>query len=102
MRKFLLFVGWTSLFGSIVDVAIVLFAVFLILTQTGYGWTLSSETLFQVHLTFLLWIKQIAYFMFNHELVAWVFAQSAVALFTLRAIVSTFIGNWALKAAKHC
>jgi hypothetical protein len=36
MRKFLLFVGWTSLFGSIVDVAIALVAIFLILTQSGY------------------------------------------------------------------
>ena len=101
MKKFLLFVGWASIFGSIVDVAIVLFATLLVLTVSGYDWTLSSETLFQVHLTFLLWVKELAYIVFNHEVVAWVFAQSAVALFTVRAIFSTLIGNWALKTARN-
>ncbi len=101
MRSFLLFIGWASLVGSVLDVAVALFALWIV---ANAGWTepaLSVDTLLRLHLSFIYWVKQIAFFLLPNGFVVWIFALPALVLFPLQAILSTLIGAWALSAARR-
>ena len=98
MRAFLLAIGWLSLFGSAADIAIVSFAIILALGGEA-NWAISVGALFQDHISWLMWIKELAYVILPDALVDWIFELPAILYFSVRFVVSTFIGIWALRAA---
>ncbi|NKC01768.1 MAG: hypothetical protein GKR90_25165 [Pseudomonadales bacterium] len=99
MRKFWLSFGWMGAIGSVIDALIVIYAVMIILTTADYGWTLSSEILFRDHLTWLYWVKQLAYLFLDADFIDWVFGLPAVVFFTVRIVVSGLMGKWAFNQA---
>ena len=101
MRSFLVFVGWASLVGSVLDGAMALFALWIV---AGGGWAepaLSVDTLLRTHLPFIYWVKQVAFYVLPNGFVGWVFALPALILFPVRGFVSTLVGAWALSAARR-
>lgn len=100
MRKFLLFIGYSSAVGGVIDGLIALYAVIIILSITDYTWALNSDVLFREHISWLYWIKQAAYYVVHRDFVDWIFALPAVAFFTTRVIASGLIGQWALNRAR--
>jgi hypothetical protein len=101
MRSFLIFIGWASLVGSVLDSAITLFTLWII---ADGGWTepgISVETLLRVYFPFIYWVKQIAFLLLPDDFVAWIFSIPALIMFPARAILSTLIGAWALSAARR-
>lgn len=101
MRSFLLFFGWASLVGSVLDVVIALLALWVV---ADGGWSvpgLSVDTLLRVHLPFIYWVKQVALYLLPQGFVDWILAWPALLLFPLRAVVSTLIGAWALSVARR-
>ncbi len=100
-RKFLLTLGWLSAAGSVFDLLLAAYAAFLVFIEPAYDWRLSTEVLFRDHLTWLYWVKQLAYILFNEELITWAFSLPAMLFFAVRAVISFFIGGWAFKAAER-
>ena len=100
MRKFLLFIGYSSAVGGLLDGLIAIYAAIIILSITDYTWALNSEVLFREHISWLYWIKQAASYVMNRDFVDWIFALPALAFFTTRVITSGLVGQWALNRAR--
>jgi hypothetical protein len=101
MRTFLLIFGWASFVSSLLDVAVALFAFWVV---AAGGWSepsLSADTLLREQLPFIYWVKQLASYVLPQVFVDWMFAWPALVLFPLRAVVSTLIGAWALSTARR-
>ena len=100
MRKFWLTFGWASAIGSVLDTLILMFAVYVIVSVADYTWALSSEVLFREHISWLYWVKQLAYLFMQEDVVHWIFGLPATALFSTRIIISVIVGKWALNKAE--
>ena len=83
MRKFWLTFGWGSAIGSILDALILLFAIYVILSVPSYTWALTSEVLFRDHISWLYWIKQLAYLFMHEDAVNWIFGLPATVFFSV-------------------
>lgn len=99
MRLFLLALGWSSIVGSFGDGAIGLYALWVV---GSAGWAepwMAVDTLFQQHLSFIYWVKQVAYHVLPGGVVAWIFGLPALVYFPARIAMSCVIGWWALSTA---
>ena len=101
MRKFWLTFGWASAIGSVLDTIILLYAIYVIVAFLDYTWSMSSEILFRDYISWLYWVKQLAYYFMHEDAVHWIFGLPAVALFSARIIFSILIGKWALNKAEQ-
>ena len=99
-KKFLLGFGWMSVIGSILDALLAVVALVIAIASTSHGFDISSDTLFKEYLPWLYWVKALAYVVLDRGFVDRVFALPAIGLFTVRAVISTWIGNWALQVAR--
>jgi len=100
MRKFLLFIGWASVLGSLFDTLIAVHALVII---AGDGWNnlmMSVDEHLRAHLTFLYWIKDVAYVILPNGFVDWIFALPALVYFPIRLVLSIVVGAWALSTAR--
>ena len=99
MRKFWLTLGWASAVGSVIDAIILLYAIYVIAVFVEHTWALSSEVLFRDHISWLYWVKQLAYYFMPAETVHWLFGLPATILFSTRIVISILVGKWALNKA---
>ncbi|MEM9173428.1 MAG: hypothetical protein AAGA84_12070 [Pseudomonadota bacterium] len=100
MRKFYLGLVGLTTFGSICDVLIIGVAIAVATLQPDIAWSISVDTLFQQFLSFIYWIKQLAYWVLPDSFVQWVFALPAIPYFAVRLVISVGIGWWAWRKAK--
>ncbi|MEM7098977.1 MAG: hypothetical protein AAF541_12020 [Pseudomonadota bacterium] len=100
-KKCLLAFGWMSVIGSIFDAALAVLALIIAVFSSTHGFDITSDTLFKDYLPWIYWIKALAYEVLDRAFVDWIFALPAIGLFTVRAVVSTWIGNWALRVARR-
>ena len=100
MRWFLLFVGWASLIGSVIDGALILYALFHIFTVPEVTLSITVDEHLKDHLPFIYWIKGIAYATFPAAFVEWLFGLNAIVYFSLRFVINFIVGKWALKTAE--
>jgi hypothetical protein len=98
----LLFIGWAGVIGSVIDGVVSVAAIWLATTTNPSGYSMSVESLFRDHLTWLYWVKQVAFSILPNDFVARVFAIPALVLFPVRVVVSGLIGKWAFSAAARC
>ena len=101
MRRFFLVFGWASLVGSVGDSIVGLYGLWVVGAD---GWSepgLSVDTLLRDHISFLYWVKQVAYVVLPKALVTWTFALPALLYFPIRVVVSTLLGWWALNKARQ-
>ena len=100
MRVFLLFFGWTSLFGSLFDGLILTHAFWLAASGTA-DFSMTVDTHLRDHLSFLYWVKDVGYAILPAGFVDWIFGLNAFVYFPVRIIISVLVGGWALSAAKR-
>ena len=100
MKKFLLFVGWSALFGGILDSLIAIYAACVIGFNCDVNLNLSVNLLFRNYIPFLYPIKQFTYYIMYDKFVFWLFALPALVLFPFRIFVSAIIGKWAFMKVK--
>jgi len=100
MRTFLLILAWASLVASLFDGAIAAFLSWLIVVgEAPAGITVDAHL--KTHLSFIYWVKDVAYLVLSRAFVDWVFALPAMAYFPVRVIVSVIIGAWLLQTARR-
>lgn len=99
MRRFLIFIGWASLIGSILDAGILVYAITQILSLPDVTFAMTVDHHLKDHLSFLYWVKDVAHALFPAGFVDWLFGLNAIAYFSFRLIASAIIGTWALKTA---
>lgn len=100
MRTLLLWFGWLSVVGSLLDGAITAF----LIIQIGLGdapVAMSVDAHLFKHLRFLYWIKDVGYFLLPDGFVDWIFALPALVYFPVRVVTSIIIGALALNAAAN-
>ena len=66
----------------------------------SYTWALTSEVLFRYHISWLYWIKQLAYLLMHEDAVNWIFGLPATVFFSVRIVVNVIVGKWALNKAE--
>ena len=98
MRKFLLFIGWASVIGSIADGAISAFALWLV-SQGEAALSITVDALLRAHLSFIYWVKALAYAIMPDGFVAWMFGLPALIYFPVRVVTSVLLGGWLLHIA---
>lgn len=101
MRAFLLFIGWSSMIGSIFDSALAIYALWINLAADWQLLAITVDAFLKEYVGFIYWVKQIAYFVMPEKIVAWLFSLPALAYFPIRVITSIWIGWWALAKAKQ-
>ena len=99
MRTTLFTIGYLSWFGSLFDSGLVAYHLYLFATGE-MELTASLYTFFHEHLTWLLWVKDIAYAILPHDFVDWVFALPNLVYFPIRIIISMMAGSYCLKWAR--
>ena len=101
MRKFLLFVGWSSFIGSFFDGILGCYAFWLASSSEFIEFSLSLDDYLKQYVEFIYWVKQLAFYVMPHAFVKWLFSIPALIYFPIRILMSIFIGYWALKKAEH-
>lgn len=101
MRGVLLFFGWASFVGSIVDGAIAVFALWIIVSASEPLFAMTVDQHLREHLHFIYWVKQVGYFVLPDGFVNWLFALPALVAFPVRVVASAALGGWALSVAKR-
>ena len=91
MRIFLLVVAWASLIGSFFDAAILAHAGWL-MARGEAALSMTVDTHLREHLSFVYWVKDVAYAVMPRGLVDWMFGLNALVYFPLRIILSGVIG----------
>ena len=99
MRGLLLFLGWSSMIGSLLDGAIMIYAFLLAAAGDAAGFGITVDGHLKDHLSFIYWVKDVAYFLFPTGFVDWLFGLPALLYFPFRVITSIIIGGWALSVA---
>ena len=97
LRKLLLFVGWSSVVGSVGDGALGLYA--LLVVYGGADPLISLDSFLKQHVEAIYWVKQVAYYVMPGDFVVWLFAIPALVYFPVRIVMSAVIGWWALRKA---
>jgi len=100
MRRGLLFLGWASLIASILDGIIILYALWLIYGAGIAALSMTVDIHLRDHLSFLYWVKDLAFAVLPSGFVEWIFSLPTIAYFSARMVVSYFFGNWLLSIAK--
>lgn len=101
MRKFLLFIGWSSYIGSFFDGALGLYALWLTLTVVEVPLMIDLDTYIRDYVSIIYWVKQLAYYVMPTGVVTWLFALPAIVYFPIRILMSLVIGYWALNKAEQ-
>tara|TARA_B100001059_G_scaffold229050_2_gene261033 strand:+ start:382 stop:702 length:321 start_codon:yes stop_codon:yes gene_type:complete len=99
MRSFFLVLAWSCVVGSVVDGALLLYAVWI---NYLHGWLLlciSINDFLRDYIQPLFWVKQVAFLVLPEAMVLWLFNLPALLYFPVRIITSTMIGYWALSRA---
>ena len=99
MRLFLLFIGWSSVFGSFGDSALALYALWITAISGSAELSISLDAFLKQYVEVLYWVKQIAYYVMPESFVKWLFGLPALVYFPVRILASIVIGWWALKKA---
>ena len=99
MIRLLLFVGWAGVIGSALDALIALYALWVIIGEPAQGWGMSTDVLFRDYISWLYWVKQLAYFFLPASIIEWIFGLPALLLFSVRVVASGIIGGWAFNKA---
>ena len=101
MRGFLLFVGWSSLVGSIGDAVLGLYALWVVSSVSTVELSLSLDNFLKHYVEFIYWVKHLAFYVMPNRLAKWLFDVPALAYFPIRIVVSVIIGWWALRKAEE-
>ena len=99
MKKALIIFAWVSIVGSLGDGLIALYGFYLTQSNPIVSMGISVEELIRNHISFLLWVKEIAYYVLPTGVASWVFSLPAFVYFPIRVFSSVIIGWWALKIA---
>ncbi len=97
MRKFLLFIGWSSIVGSVIDGLLGLYAAWVVIQ--GAEPQISLDAFLKQHVVIIYWVKQVAYQVMPNGFVTWLFNIPALIYFPVRILMSVVIGWWALRKA---
>ncbi|MEM7281093.1 MAG: hypothetical protein AAF438_05655 [Pseudomonadota bacterium] len=62
---------------------------------------MTVDSFLRDHVSFIYWVKQVAYFVLPRSFVDWLFALPALVYFPVRVVVSSVIGWWALAKANQ-
>lgn len=100
MKKALIIFAWVSIVGSFGDGLIALYCFYLALFDTAVGFGIGVEDLIRNHISFLLWVKEIAYYVLPSEIAHWIFSLPALVYFPIRVFSSLVIGWWILRIAE--
>ena len=100
MRTFLLIIGWLLVIGSVVDGLITAFVLWLINEGAADFW-ISVDAHLRDHMSFIYWVKDIAYFVLPHPVVDWLFDLPAMIVFPARVVLSGIIGAWVFAVARR-
>ncbi|MBW8189666.1 hypothetical protein K0504_01345 [Neiella marina] len=100
MRCLLLFIGWSSIVGSIGDGALGLYAFWLVMSSAELNFTLSLDAFLSQYVSFIYWVKQVAFYVMPKTIAHWLFGLPALIYFPLRILMSLVIGWWALAQVK--
>lgn len=101
MRVFLLFIGWSSLIGSIADGALGLYALWIVTTIDTIGSSLSLDAFLKQFVGFIYWVKQLAFYVMPDGIATWLFNLPALVYFPVRIFFSVVIGWLALRKAEE-
>ncbi|MBX2846977.1 MAG: hypothetical protein KTR16_01555 [Acidiferrobacterales bacterium] len=101
IKKALIVVAWVSIVGSLGDLLITIYCCFLVVFETAVEVGISVELLIKNYLSFLYWIKNVAYYVLPESLVVWLFELAALIYFPIRVVTSLLIGWWLLWLAKR-
>ncbi len=98
MRTGLLWFGWLSLAGSILDGLIAIWLLALA-AFAGAELSLSVDAHLRDHLAFLYWIRDVAERLLPDGFVAWIFNLPALVYFPACVVMSVILGGAALSWA---
>ena len=101
MRTFLLFIGWSSLIGSVGDLLLGSFAAYLVTFTDTVATTISLDIFLRDFVPFIYWVKQVAYYVIPTPIVIWLFNLPALLYFPVRILISLVIGWYAFKLVKN-
>ena len=99
MKKGLIIFAWVSIIGSVGDGLIALYGGYLVIFDTSVNLSISVENLIRNHISFLYWVKQIAYYVITSNIVGWLFTLPALIYFPIRVASSILVGWWVLRIA---
>ncbi|MEM9421539.1 MAG: hypothetical protein AAF986_03380 [Pseudomonadota bacterium] len=98
MKRFLIILAWSSLVGAVADGAITLYAAWEIITTENIGVDLSVDEHLRTHLSFLYWVKDVAYRLLPENIVGWLFGLPALIYFPFRIMTNMLLSWWILRA----
>jgi len=99
MRRTILFLAWSGVVGAVFDSAITIFALIEIALSPDVVLGMSVDQHLKDHLTFLYWIKDVAYVLLPDTFVDWLFDLPALAYFPSRIFVNAVMGYWMFRWA---
>lgn len=101
MRAFLLFLGWSSVIGSVFDGALAIYALWVNLQADWQLLGFTVDEFLAGYVAPIYWVKQVAYYVMPEAIVTWLFGLAALVYFPFRVVSSTIIGWWALAKAEQ-
>ena len=96
MQRLLLVLAWSGFLGAMVDGSITAYAAWEVANSDEMGLTLTVDQHLKDHLSFLYWLKDVAYFIMPDGLVDWLFGLPALVYFPVRILVNILFGYWML------
>lgn len=99
-RRVLLVLAWSGLLGAMADASITAYAAWEVANSDDMGLTLTVDQHLKNHLSFLYWLKDVAYFIMPDGLVDWLFDLPALVYFPVRILVNILFGYWMLYWAR--
>ncbi|MBQ4832297.1 hypothetical protein J8L70_03495 [Pseudoalteromonas sp. MMG010] len=99
MRRFLLFIGYSSVIGSFGDAGLGLYALWLVASTDFVSMAISLDEFLKNYVTYIYWVKSIAFIVMPKGVATWLFSIPALIYFPIRILMSMVIGWWALNKA---